>query len=50
VSRTNRSRGSKGGGGHRTLPDPRLVHSIFILLGLVVAVFFVTHLLGDPAG
>ena len=27
----------------------RLVHSIFILLGLVVAVFFVTHLLGDPA-
>jgi len=26
-----------------------LFHSIFILLGLVVAVFFVTHLLGDPA-
>jgi len=24
-------------------------HSIFILLGLIVAVFFVTHLLGDPA-
>jgi len=24
-------------------------HSIFILVGLVVAVFFVTHLLGDPA-
>jgi peptide/nickel transport system permease protein len=27
----------------------RTVHSIFILLGLIVAVFFVTHLLGDPA-
>lgn len=27
----------------------RLTHSILILLGLVVAVFFVTHLLGDPA-
>lgn len=27
----------------------RLVHSVFILLGLVVAVFFVTRLLGDPA-
>jgi peptide/nickel transport system permease protein len=27
----------------------RLSHSILILLGLVVAVFFVTHLLGDPA-
>jgi peptide/nickel transport system permease protein len=27
----------------------RLTHSIFILLGLIVAVFFVTHLLGDPA-
>jgi len=24
-------------------------HSIFILLGLIIAVFFVTHLLGDPA-
>jgi peptide/nickel transport system permease protein len=24
-------------------------HSIFILVGLVIAVFFVTHLLGDPA-
>jgi peptide/nickel transport system permease protein len=27
----------------------RLLHSVFILLGLVVAVFFATHLLGDPA-
>jgi len=27
----------------------RVFHSIFILLGLIVAVFFVTHLLGDPA-
>jgi peptide/nickel transport system permease protein len=27
----------------------RVFHSVFILLGLVVAVFFVTHLLGDPA-
>jgi len=27
----------------------RLVHSVFILFGLVVAVFFATHLLGDPA-
>ena len=27
----------------------RLFHSIFILLGLVIAIFFVTHLLGDPA-
>ena len=27
----------------------RVVHSALILLGLVVAVFFVTHLLGDPA-
>ncbi len=27
----------------------RLFHSIFILLGLIVAVFFVTHMLGDPA-
>lgn len=27
----------------------RLAHSIFILLGLVVVVFFVTHSLGDPA-
>jgi peptide/nickel transport system permease protein len=26
-----------------------LVHSVFILLGLIVVVFFVTHLLGDPA-
>lgn len=26
-----------------------MFHSIFILLGLIVAVFFVTHLLGDPA-
>ena len=26
-----------------------MFHSIFILVGLVVAVFFVTHLLGDPA-
>jgi len=24
-------------------------HSIFILVGLIIAVFFVTHLLGDPA-
>lgn len=27
----------------------RIVHSGFILIGLIVAVFFVTHLLGDPA-
>lgn len=27
----------------------RLAHSLFILLGLVVVVFFVTHSLGDPA-
>jgi peptide/nickel transport system permease protein len=27
----------------------RLIHSIFILIGLVIAVFFVTHMLGDPA-
>ncbi len=27
----------------------RLAHSVFILLGLVVVVFFVTHSLGDPA-
>jgi peptide/nickel transport system permease protein len=27
----------------------RLIYSIFILIGLVIAVFFVTHLLGDPA-
>ena len=27
----------------------RLVHSAFILVGLVVVVFFVTHQLGDPA-
>lgn len=27
----------------------RLVHSVFILLGLVIVVFFVTHMLGDPA-
>ena len=27
----------------------RVFHSLFILVGLVVAVFFVTHLLGDPA-
>ena len=26
-----------------------MVHSVFILAGLVIAVFFVTHLLGDPA-
>jgi len=26
-----------------------VVHSVFILAGLVIAVFFVTHLLGDPA-
>ena len=25
------------------------MHSVFILLGLVIVVFFVTHLLGDPA-
>ncbi len=27
----------------------RLAHSVFVLLGLVVVVFFVTHSLGDPA-
>ncbi|MEZ4561762.1 MAG: ABC transporter permease [Thermomicrobiales bacterium] len=27
----------------------RLVHSVVVLLGLVVAVFFFTHMLGDPA-
>lgn len=27
----------------------RLVHSVIVLLGLVVAVFFFTHMLGDPA-
>jgi peptide/nickel transport system permease protein len=27
----------------------RLTHSTFILVGLIVIVFFVTHLLGDPA-
>jgi len=27
----------------------RLVHSVVILLGLVIVVFFVTHMLGDPA-
>jgi peptide/nickel transport system permease protein len=27
----------------------RIAQSIFILLGLVIAVFFVTHMLGDPA-
>lgn len=27
----------------------RFVHSVFVLLGLVVIVFFVTHSLGDPA-
>lgn len=27
----------------------RLFHSVFILVGLIVVVFFVTHLLGDPA-
>ena len=27
----------------------RLAHSVFILLGLVIVVFFVTHMLGDPA-
>jgi peptide/nickel transport system permease protein len=27
----------------------RLFHSVIVLLGLVVAVFFFTHLLGDPA-
>jgi peptide/nickel transport system permease protein len=27
----------------------RLLHSIFILLGLMIVVFFVTHMLGDPA-
>lgn len=27
----------------------RIFHSVFILLGLIVVVFFVTHLLGDPA-
>ncbi|MGI8642799.1 MAG: ABC transporter permease [Thermomicrobiales bacterium] len=27
----------------------RLIHSVFILVGLVIAVFFVTHMLGDPA-
>ncbi len=27
----------------------RLAHSLFVLLGLVVVVFFVTHSLGDPA-
>jgi peptide/nickel transport system permease protein len=26
-----------------------LLHSVFILLGLVIVVFFVTHMLGDPA-
>ena len=26
-----------------------MFHSIFILVGLIIAVFFVTHLLGDPA-
>ncbi len=27
----------------------RLMHSVFILIGLVIVVFFVTHMLGDPA-
>ncbi len=27
----------------------RFIHSVFVLLGLVVIVFFVTHSLGDPA-
>ncbi|MFN8677042.1 MAG: ABC transporter permease [Thermomicrobiales bacterium] len=27
----------------------RLIHSVIVLLGLVVAVFFFTHMLGDPA-
>ncbi len=27
----------------------RLLHSLFILFGLVIVVFFVTHMLGDPA-
>jgi peptide/nickel transport system permease protein len=27
----------------------RFIHSVFVLLGLVVVVFFVTHSLGDPA-
>ncbi len=27
----------------------RLIHSVFILVGLVIVVFFVTHMLGDPA-
>jgi peptide/nickel transport system permease protein len=27
----------------------RLAHSVIVLLGLVVAVFFFTHMLGDPA-
>ena len=27
----------------------RIFHSVFILLGLIIVVFFVTHLLGDPA-
>jgi peptide/nickel transport system permease protein len=27
----------------------RFLHSVILLVGLVIAVFFVTHLLGDPA-
>jgi peptide/nickel transport system permease protein len=27
----------------------RIAQSVFILLGLIIAVFFVTHMLGDPA-
>lgn len=27
----------------------RLIHSLFVIVGLIVVVFFVTHLLGDPA-
>ena len=42
-------RRSPGANGHRTLSDSATVHSVFILLGLIVVVFFVTHLLGDPA-